>query len=930
MGTTLYQTPTMISHSSRLILIAAALAAPFTTSVLAQAPAKPPVREMAGETVTLKAFEVTADPADSYEAINTSGVTGTNRSIRSLPMTMNVYTRTFIDELNATDISDIMKFTPNVSYSLDATGGGTQSPEQFRLRGLTSKEERRRNGFVSLSRSDVFSTERLEVLRGAQALLYGQGVSSGAVNTVTKRATQGEFGEFRIQMDSLQSERLTLDYNKSFGAYSVRAVALTGYQHYWQANLIDQPRGFYLEAARPIGRTFTLRANHEYVEENSRTRNGGTATTIRDNRLRDPRVGVSLDDLLYNGGNLSGITIGGKPLSYENYRSAQSIVTGRRQIANNTVVALEGDVTPRFSTRVAWNYQRVRIFNGTNNVAADFYAPTDSNAIDGEWTTRVSPQRSRNYWQIWALQAAGVYKFEFGPGSTHQLIVGGEQRLKQQTFIQQRMYQVDAQNNFVRGTDNLGRRFLVPYYVPVSSRYINQHQPPEGYKWADNAAFNSVPATPDNPRGLSGSSPLTLRVERQLAGYANWLGNWYHNRAETMIGVRADKVTLDNDQINQRITNTVAKSGFGGIVFNVTPDFGVYANASKSFAAAGTFQPTVDNVFPQPGEGISAEAGLKFDLWDRRISGSLAVYDNKSENEALALPAAQRNIIDPAGINGRNGGTGATANVRSRGVELVLTAQPAKGWRVYFSLGTNDATITSGLSHEIFYNDQMNVVGDNVKVKQPDGTLTDLLVPSVRTNLTSPKIPLTLTMLRTDPTTGYRANLNPVSGMITNAAALFLNTPGVATGVTGVPISKHQLGFVAPNNGIYTVFTPGDKTTPNAGFTTSANTNYEFSSGLLKGASVGGTVQWQREVRQGYALIGGTRQLYFQPDSVRFDLRLGYRVRVQRTTWNFQFTVQNVLDRQPVEPTLTEAGALTLVNVSQAPRTYLLSTSLRF
>jgi catecholate siderophore receptor len=176
------------------------------------------------EAVTLAAFEVTADPEDSYEALNTSGVTGTNRSIRSLPMTMNVYTRTFIDELNATDISDLLKFTPNVTYSLDAVGGGTQSPEQFRLRGLTSKEERRRNGFVSLSRSDVFSTERLEVLRGAQALLYGQGVSSGAVNTVTKRSSPGRFGEARVQLDSNGTRRFIFDFNDTFGPYSVRAV----------------------------------------------------------------------------------------------------------------------------------------------------------------------------------------------------------------------------------------------------------------------------------------------------------------------------------------------------------------------------------------------------------------------------------------------------------------------------------------------------------------------------------------------------------------------------------------------------------------------------------------------------------------------------------------------------------------------------------
>jgi outer membrane receptor protein involved in Fe transport len=882
------------------------------------------------EAVTLAAFEVTADPEDSYEALNTSGVTGTNRSIRSLPMTMNVYTRTFIDELNATDISDLLKFTPNVTYSLDAVGGGTQSPEQFRLRGLTSKEERRRNGFVSLSRSDVFSTERLEVLRGAQALLYGQGVSSGAVNTVTKRSSPGRFGEARVQLDSNGTRRFIFDFNDTFGPYSVRAVGLTGHTGYWQANLADEPRGLYVDAMRRIGRRFVLRGNHEYVEENSRTRNGGTAITIRDNRVQDPRVGRTLDELLYSGADTSGITIGGQPLSYENYRSAQSITTGRRQLAHNTVVALEGDVSPRLSTRLAWNYQRVRIFNATNNGAADLVAPTDSNAIDGQWSTRISPQRSRNYWHIWAVQAAAVYKFDLGKFSTHQLVAGGEQRLKQQTFINQRMYQVDAQNNFVPGTDSLGGRFLPVFYVPVQNSYRNVLQPPPGYRWADTAAFNSVPLTPANPRGLSGASPYTLRVERQLAGYVNWLGNWFKDRVETMAGVRLDHVTLDNDQIELRITDKTAKSGLAGLVYNFTPDFGLYGNVSKSFAAAGTFQATVDNTFPQPGEGFSSEAGLKFDLWNRKISGALAFYDNKSQNEALALPTAPRNVIDPNGINGRNGGTGATADVRARGIELVLTAQPTKNWRLYFSFGTNDATVTSGLSHAIFYNDQFHVSGGRVQVKQANGTFIDLLVPSVRTNANSARIPLTVAMLLTDPASGYRANLDPASGRITNAAAIFLNTPGVGTGIVGLPITQHQLGYVAPNSGIFEIFAPGDKTTPNAGFTMNANTNYEFSSGMLKGFSTGGTFQWQRQVRQGYATLGGTRQLYFQPDVARVDFRLGYRLKLRGATLNLQFTTQNLFDVQPVEKTLSESGALTLVNVSQPPRTYLLSSSLRF
>ena len=118
--------------------VAAGLAAAFFSTPAFAQTATPAPNVAQEEAITLKTFEVAVSREDSYESLNTSGVTGTNRSIRSLPMTMNAYTRTFIDEIGATDISDLMKFTPNVSYSLDSTSGGTQSPEQFRLRGLTS------------------------------------------------------------------------------------------------------------------------------------------------------------------------------------------------------------------------------------------------------------------------------------------------------------------------------------------------------------------------------------------------------------------------------------------------------------------------------------------------------------------------------------------------------------------------------------------------------------------------------------------------------------------------------------------------------------------------------------------------------------------------------------------------------------------------
>lgn len=888
-----------------------------------------PVGVAAQEPVALSAFTVVGDPEDSYEALNTSGVTGTNRSIRSLPITMNVFTRTFMDELLATDVSDVMLFTPNVSYPADSTRFGNQGPH-YRLRGITSREERRRNGFLSLSRTDVFSTERIEVMRGAQALLYGQGASSGAVNTVTKQAMPGNFGEIRTMIGDVGTRRVTVDYNTSFGDTSVRFVGLASRVGYWQANLKDDARGSYLEIARKIGSRFLLRANHEYFEADGRARIQAGKPTVRDNSLKDPRAGRILDELLYNHADVSGIRIGGAPLTYENYHSAQSIVTGRIEHDSTSTLLLEGAITPALSTRLAWNYQDAHINTQNNGSVGDIVAPTDSNAVNGQWSALIDPIRNRNYWRIWSVQAAAVYKIDFGRHVANQFVVGGEDRLKEQDFTPSRLYMVDANGKPVPDSTNvLGRKQLPAFYIPVQESYPNGIAPVSGTRWMDASAYNVLPPTPANPRGLGGLLLPTLRPEKQLAGYVNWLGDWFHGRAETMVGIRADKVTLDNAHLNQRITETTAKSNLAGIVYNFTPDFGLYANTTKSFAAAGTFTPTPDNDFPQPGTGISKEAGFKFDLFGRRVSGSLAYFDNRAQNEALQITGAQRNAVDPAGINGRNGGNGAVADVRSRGVELVLTAQPVKGWRLFFSAGSNDATITSDLNRKLFYNDEFNTDGVTVKVKQADGTLADLLVPSIRTTPTSPRVPLTLAMLL-DPASTYRATINATSGAITNASALFLTTAGVGTGRTGLPITAHQLKFVPTNDGVYRVFSAGDRTTPNAGLTAVGNTNYDFERGPLKDFSVGGTIQWKASIRQGYAVLGGVRQLYYQPDYVSADVRAGYRFKIGRTKWSAQFTIQNVFNALPIDRTLLDGGVVDTVQLSLPPRGYAVSTSTRF
>lgn len=90
--------------------------------------------------IVLSPFEIIAEN-DSYDATNTMGVTGTNREIRRLPLSMDAYTRTFIDEIGATDVTSVMLMAPNIEFRSDSgPGSAPNGVDQFRIRGLFSRK----------------------------------------------------------------------------------------------------------------------------------------------------------------------------------------------------------------------------------------------------------------------------------------------------------------------------------------------------------------------------------------------------------------------------------------------------------------------------------------------------------------------------------------------------------------------------------------------------------------------------------------------------------------------------------------------------------------------------------------------------------------------------------------------------------------------
>ena len=108
-------------------------------------------------------------------------------------------------------VSDIVDYTPGVN-----SGQGENHRDSVVFRGLTSTAD----FFVDGVRDDVqyyrplYNIEQVEILRGANALLFGRGGAGGIVNRVTKKGEIGQnFDAYSFSMNSFGANEAQYDKN---------------------------------------------------------------------------------------------------------------------------------------------------------------------------------------------------------------------------------------------------------------------------------------------------------------------------------------------------------------------------------------------------------------------------------------------------------------------------------------------------------------------------------------------------------------------------------------------------------------------------------------------------------------------------------------------------------------------------------------------
>ena len=239
---------TPIARPARFVAIALA-AGLWPLSVSAQQTAAPADSTTSTEddVVELSPFTVTTDQDKGYKATNSISGTRLNTAIKDLPMPIEVITEEFIRDTGSTNLRESLRYSSGIllqtqndygapSGSFAMTPGKINNPEgltggatrtNMKIRGFQT-ESVLRDGFRRQNATDAVNIARVEVARGPASLLYGVGNFGGVVNYLTKMPTAEPYNAVSLAYGSENFMRATIDSSGPLTEDGTLGYRLTG------------------------------------------------------------------------------------------------------------------------------------------------------------------------------------------------------------------------------------------------------------------------------------------------------------------------------------------------------------------------------------------------------------------------------------------------------------------------------------------------------------------------------------------------------------------------------------------------------------------------------------------------------------------------------------------------------------------------------
>jgi catecholate siderophore receptor len=146
-----------------------------------------------------------------YRTDAVSSATKTLTPLRDVPQAITVVSKEQIQDQLMQSVGDVVRYTPGLSVHQ-----GENNRDEVIFRGQDSSS----SFFLDGVRDDVqyyrdlYNLERLETLKGPNAMIFGRGGGGGVINRVTKQAGFSPVREFSLTGGSFYNRRVTGDFDQ--------------------------------------------------------------------------------------------------------------------------------------------------------------------------------------------------------------------------------------------------------------------------------------------------------------------------------------------------------------------------------------------------------------------------------------------------------------------------------------------------------------------------------------------------------------------------------------------------------------------------------------------------------------------------------------------------------------------------------------------
>ena len=849
------------------------------------------------EIFELSPFTVDSSTDVGYRSSNTNSVSLISTAIKDTPVSIEVINGEVIRDLGLNDVNSVIDFATNAGNN----EGDAGLQRNMNFRGLTTRFMRR-NNFIWYTKTDNFSTERVEVVRGPAALLYGDGEPGGLVNITSKQANaQSNFGEVALTLGSEGERRATIDSNIAVvdNRFGVRVAGLKSDSDGWKDNTAIEKEGLFGSILFRPAKNLFLSAEAEIMD-------------IKDDHgsiipLYSP-AGAAWSMPISDLGFVGNASIADGSINYDNLTSFHTNFNRLHQKWENYMFKAEWTPIENLSIVASRNQYDQTTNQNRLNGAINVYGPGEGGNPLDEYAMKYYPERFLSHNEMNTTRIAATYAWDTGD-TTQRFILGYIDESDAFFGEQQRPYDREA-NSFLSGGWHAladGPIDFKPSDIPSThSEWGNdyfgigwQKISPDGWTarpaWLAPAEWDLV--RPETVPNWWWGPILDERVTKAKFGALQ--NEFLNGKLKTLVGYREDNYSKYNTRFESRDLKDEAKEDSinAGFTYQVSEQVNAYFNYSETFKAAGSFRRDPFNQQLNPAQGEGIEGGLKFDL-SRGWSGIVTYYTTDFLGDAVQMSGVDRDIIDPNGINSRNGSNWVQADTQSDGFEIQAVGSPIENLTVSLGFAYTDARIGADTEYQIMFNDGFRA-GANGNPVDADGN------------------PLMIG----EGEDAREVTLNDIEldeyGRITNAGDLGL----VGSGEKGLFVNQ----VTGQPTGFHNAVNGGERTAPYAGISFNGWGRYSFTEGPMKNWFVGGHFRSTMNNYAGYtgSVASGNRTGHTRPDYTLLGAFAGFEKAYDTHTFRAQLNIDNLLDKE------YEFGFYA-ARWLQAPRTFKLTTTFSF